>query len=94
MTDDNYEKGQTLFQMVKTFSKEIVKYVAAGSPVVSLEDYEERLEVCNTCPHLIKKNQRCGKCGCLLQHKAKWKTTDCPIHKCPDKEQQEDHGKK
>ena len=24
---------------------------------------------------------RCGKCGCLIQHKAKWKTTTCPINK-------------
>jgi len=21
---------------------------------------------------------RCGLCGCLLEHKAKWKTTSCP----------------
>tara|TARA_R100000030_G_scaffold58753_1_gene44140 strand:+ start:1332 stop:1439 length:108 start_codon:yes stop_codon:yes gene_type:complete len=21
---------------------------------------------------------RCGACGCLVEHKAKWKTTDCP----------------
>lgn len=21
---------------------------------------------------------RCGLCGCLLEHKAKWKTTTCP----------------
>ena len=21
---------------------------------------------------------RCGKCGCLIEHKARWKTTNCP----------------
>ena len=21
---------------------------------------------------------RCGMCGCLVEHKAKWKTTTCP----------------
>lgn len=21
---------------------------------------------------------RCGKCGCLIEHKAKWKTAICP----------------
>ena len=26
---------------------------------------------------------RCGKCGCLLEHKAKWKTADCPDNKWP-----------
>ena len=22
---------------------------------------------------------RCGSCGCLLEHKARWKTSDCPL---------------
>jgi hypothetical protein len=35
------------------------------------------------CPHLIKKSMRCGVCGCLLEHKAKWKTADCPKNKWP-----------
>ena len=30
---------------------------------------------------------RCGSCGCLLEHKAKWKTADCPMSKWPAQEQ-------
>jgi hypothetical protein len=31
------------------------------------------------CPHLKKEaTPRCGLCGCLVEMKAKWKTTTCP----------------
>ena len=35
-----------------------------------------------SCPHLKKEIDRCGICGCLVEHKAKWATS-----KCPDKEE-------
>ena len=76
--EEGYQKLPSFLQMAKNFSKDIIKYVSAGSPVVNKEDYEERLEVCNTCPHLIKKKKRCGKCGCYLEHKAKMRTSVCP----------------
>ena len=39
---------------------------------------KERLATCDICPHLIKEKRRCGKCGCYLEHKAKWRTGICP----------------
>tara|TARA_R100000808_G_scaffold7806_1_gene22518 strand:+ start:1278 stop:1592 length:315 start_codon:yes stop_codon:yes gene_type:complete len=87
MTDNNhdiskesdlYQKPPTLFQMVKGFSKELVEYVKQGAPNVSPEDYADRLDACKACPHLKEKFMRCGLCGCMIQHKAKWKTTTCP----------------
>ena len=74
-------KPPSFFQMAKTFAKELATYVANGSPNVTQEAYMERLEVCNNCEYLIKDTMRCGSCGCLLEHKAKWKTSDCPKSK-------------
>jgi len=71
-------KLPSLLTMTTNFAKELAEYVAKGAPNVSAENYEKRLEVCNTCPFLIKDAMRCGKCGCMLEHKAKWKTSDCP----------------
>lgn len=71
-------KPPSIFTMAKNFSKELAKYIKEGAPNVSNKVYLERLETCNKCPHLIKKSMRCGLCGCLLEHKAKWKTTTCP----------------
>ena len=82
-------KPPSIFTMVSTFAKELKNYIANGAPNVSTEDYIERLEACNNCEHLIKTTMRCGLCGCLLEHKAKWRTTECPKNKWP-KEYTED----
>ena len=71
----------SLWQMTKSFSKDLAKYISEGAPNVSEEDYAERLSDCNSCEHLIRDRMRCGKCGCLIQHKAKWRSTTCPINK-------------
>jgi len=75
---DLYQKPPSMFQMLRTFSKEVVKYVASGAQNVTAEDYADRLDSCNKCPHIKKERMRCGLCGCLVEHKAKWKTTVCP----------------
>tara|TARA_R100000030_G_scaffold4717_1_gene3264 strand:+ start:1366 stop:1671 length:306 start_codon:yes stop_codon:yes gene_type:complete len=74
-------KTPGIWAMAKSFSKDLAKYVAEGAPNVSETDYRQRLADCNACVHLVKDKMRCGKCGCLIQHKAKWKTTTCPIGK-------------
>ena len=79
--NENYVKPPSFLQMVKTFTTEIATYIANGSPNVTTEDYITRLDTCNKCDHFIEKSMRCGKCGCLMEHKAKMKTSDCPIGK-------------
>tara|TARA_R100000789_G_C2935442_1_gene130447 strand:+ start:237 stop:605 length:369 start_codon:yes stop_codon:yes gene_type:complete len=71
-------KPPSLFQMMRSFTKELTKYIAEGAPNVSPEDYADRLDMCEVCPHLIRNNMRCNLCGCLIEHKAKWQTTKCP----------------
>ena len=68
----------SMFQMLRSFSKELVNYVKEGAPNVTTEDYADRLDVCNNCPNIIKQSMRCRLCGCAMQHKAKWKTSVCP----------------
>ena len=76
--DDLYQKPPSVFKMLKSFSSEALKHIANKGRNVSSEDYAERLDACNSCIQLIKKNMRCGKCGCLIEHKAKWETATCP----------------
>ena len=68
--DDNYQKPPSMFQMVKSFGKELTKYIKEGAPYVTPKQYVDRLRECKICPHIIEKSMRCGLCGCLLQHKA------------------------
>lgn len=69
----------SIWQMAKTFSKELATWVKSGAPVVTEDDYKKRLSTCNACPFLDRKVMRCKECGCKVEHKAKWKTTDCPV---------------
>ena len=71
-------KPPNVFKMMKSFGKDLGKYITAGAPNCSKEDYKERLLTCDTCPHLMRNVMRCGACGCLVEHKAKWRTTTCP----------------
>lgn len=71
-------KPPSMFQMMKSFGKELGKWVKEGVPATSPADYIQRLNACKACPHLIEKHMRCGKCGCMIEHKAKWRTTTCP----------------
>lgn len=73
-----HEKTPSFFQMAKNFTKSLKDHVANGMVSVPQLVYMERLDACNKCPHLILKTKRCGKCGCMLEHKAKWESATCP----------------
>tara|TARA_R110002012_G_scaffold7040_1_gene33316 strand:+ start:3666 stop:4169 length:504 start_codon:yes stop_codon:yes gene_type:complete len=79
--EKHYIKPPSFLQMAKTFTTELATYIKNGAPNVSAEEYKARLDICKSCEHLIEKTMRCGACGCLLEHKAKWKTTSCPKEK-------------
>ena len=64
--------------MVRSFVKEAVKYAKEGAPHVTAKQYEQRITACFSCPHYKKDVGRCGLCGCLVEHKAKWATASCP----------------
>ena len=69
----------SLFQKAKNFFKALFIHIKTGMNKVSGRVYMKRLEICNSCE--FKRGDRCGKCGCLLFPKAKWKTSECPIKK-------------
>lgn len=73
----------SIYSMVKTFVKEAVTYAKEGAPHVTPHQYEKRLKACHKCPNYKSEIERCGLCGCLVEHKAKWATS-----RCPDKEVQ------
>lgn len=40
---------------------------------------EGRLRICVACPHLVRRNMRCGKCGCPVVRKVKLPAEHCPV---------------
>lgn len=42
---------------------------------------DERLTICNSCEHYIKKTTKCEKCGCFMEYKTLFLNSECPIGK-------------
>ena len=72
------KKKPSVLDMVKSFAKEVTKYAKEGAPNVTKASYKKRLDTCDSCEHLKRGSMRCGLCGCLVEHKAKWATANCP----------------
>ena len=64
------EQGKNLAK----FTFEVVQDTVSlnGNPLVSKDEYKERLKICSTCEHFILKNKRCKKCGCYMESKARF----------------------
>ena len=82
----NEQKTPSIFKMMRSFTSELTNWIKEGAPNVTPESYATRLDICNGCEKLNKKSMRCMSCGCLLEHKAKWRTADCPESKWPVEE--------
>ena len=76
--EELYIKPPSFFKMALSFTAAAGKHLANGMRAVTQEVYMNRLNACQECPFLIDEQKRCGKCGCNLEHKAKWETSECP----------------
>ena len=85
--EEQQEETPSLFKMIRTFGKELTEYIKQGAPNVTPEDYAIRLDTCMKCDKLIKQSMRCGACGCKLEYKARWRTSDCQENKWPEQKQ-------
>ena len=42
---------------------------------------DSRLEICKSCPELVKLTSQCKQCGCFMYAKTKLEAAKCPIGK-------------
>ena len=48
---------------------------------LSSEFAQARLDICKSCPELIKITTQCKKCGCFMTAKTKLEKSTCPLGK-------------
>lgn len=76
-------------------SKAIARWTKSGMKTVESHIFEKRLDACQKCPHLsaapdeqliyklakavLLDDKTCKVCGCMVTHKAKLTTENCPI---------------
>jgi hypothetical protein len=78
---EGYVNPPSFLEMVRNFKDDATEFIKRGAPIMDSAGYCNRLGECNDCEHLIRKSMRCGSCGCLVEGKAKMKTSHCPLGK-------------
>jgi hypothetical protein len=68
--------------MAQTFTASATQFVASGGKVVGRDVREQRLSICQTCPHYD--GTRCIQCGCFIAAKTWVPHEKCPAGKWPD----------
>jgi hypothetical protein len=46
---------------------------------VKKEEADRRMDICKSCPFLIKATNQCKKCGCIMHLKTKLAGAECPV---------------
>jgi hypothetical protein len=66
----------------KEFAQSVGQSVAEGNGLlVSEEKRLKRETVCMGCSQFNKESKRCYICGCFMEHKMKFKASECPLSK-------------
>ena len=47
------------------------------------EIIQNRINICNNCPYLLKSTRNCLVCGCFVDLKAQIRQENCPKHNWP-----------
>ena len=74
-------KMPSLAKRAFSFAKSATDYVRSGMENVSETQYQTRLKICEVCT--FRKDSTCTKCGCFIEVKAKWATSECPDKRWP-----------
>jgi hypothetical protein len=72
-------KGQMAKNAAGAFAKNL-KSVMEGNPLnADLDEIDRRNSICAECE--FNRKNRCMKCGCWLQYKARLRAESCPINR-------------
>ena len=80
-TKEESYNSPNVMKMGWNFAKAVGAYVKSGMRNTSEEEFAERMSICDTCEW--RSGSRCMKCGCFVDKKAGWASSDCPIGKWP-----------
>ncbi len=78
-----WRRSRFIVKKLVGFTSAAAKVGVSGFATVSDEDKLRRLAVCEGCDRAERANQRlvCRECGCVMDVKARFRATACPIGK-------------
>lgn len=82
--DDGDNNFPSNYQMAKNLlgsAKDIIAGAIHGEGILVQEAiFNERMDICATCPKFVHESARCMECGCFMNKKAMFKKTECPLN--------------
>lgn len=72
---------QGMLELLKTGGYAAAKWALAGFNIVSKEEQNRRLDLCEQCDKIHIPAVRCTECGCYVKVKAWMETEHCPLEK-------------
>lgn len=75
------DRPPSLHRQAWNLVSSLASFVADGCKTVSTDDYQARLNICDTCDR--RRANRCLECGCQLSIKARGRAFECPLNKWP-----------
>lgn len=70
-----------MLDLLKSGGMAAAKWALSGFPVVTQDEQNKRLDICDECDHLYTEAARCNLCGCYVKVKAWMSTEHCPQEK-------------
>ena len=77
------EQGKNLAKFTFEVVKNVIDITSTHETglLASEEKQKERMDICKKCEYYSMRHNRCKHCGCWLEHKVKFKVSECPIRK-------------
>lgn len=70
-----------IIQKASNFATSAANHAINGFKKVDDITYNDRLNICLSCPLYNSENKSCVKCGCFVEIKCKWSEQSCPENK-------------
>lgn len=68
----------SLVTQAKNLAGSLYQHAKSGFSTASEELQQKRLDICSSCPLLVKESDRCSACGCYVKSKVRMTTASCP----------------
>jgi hypothetical protein len=70
-----------LIEQAVSLTKAVTREIMSDTIPLSDETVTNRIAICKACDDISKDLKTCTQCGCMLEHKTRFRTASCPLGK-------------
>ena len=69
------------FSLTDALKDNLQQMVSRGALLAEQMEVSKRIDICMGCEFFVKNGERCNKCGCYMNIKARLQASKCPVGK-------------